>query len=116
MAEDVYLFAVEPKIQQNRRAWGNYNLYGNRYVTTPNEPNAVEIYYYLKNPVQEDITVTVSDPYGNVLRTMNGETTAGINKMLWNIGRISPGEYVVTLETGDKKWTQKTRVLVQPEK
>ena len=110
LAEEVYLFAVAPKIPQTGRALGNYNLYGHRYVTTPNEPNALEIYYYLKNPAEGRVTVTVADPYGTVMRTMNGSNESGINKVLWNIGRVSPGEYVVTLETGSGQWSQRALV------
>ncbi|MFC1553045.1 WD40/YVTN/BNR-like repeat-containing protein [candidate division KSB1 bacterium] len=110
LSENVHLFSVAPKIPQRGRAMGNYNLYGHRYVTTRNEPNALEIYYFLKESVNNDITITVSEPSGEIIRTLRGTQDRGINKVLWNIGRVSPGEYLVTLESGSIRLSQKALV------
>jgi hypothetical protein len=125
LEKDVHLFSVEPKAQWTTRPWGNYNLYGNRHLSTPNEPNAIVIDYYLKNKTKKKVKITVTDPYGKVLSQLNGRTDSGINRVLWNMriqprerqtsqdrriwGRVlaEPGEYVVILEIGDKKLTQK---------
>ena len=34
--QDVHLFQVEPAVQRVTRGWGNYNLYGDRNLATPN--------------------------------------------------------------------------------
>lgn len=115
LQEDIYLFNVEPKMNFNRRAWGNYNLYGYRHISTPNEPNAVVIYYYIKDPLQSEVTITITDSYGTVMRTMKGEAVPGINRAMWNINRVQAGEYIVTLEANGKTWSTKTRVLNEPE-
>ncbi len=125
LEKDIHLFSVEPKVQWTTRPWGNYDLYGDRHLSTPNEPNAIVIDYYLKNKAKEKAKITITDPYGKILNQLNGTTDPGINRVLWNMriqppegqssqagrrfGRAlaEPGEYVVILEVGDKKLTQK---------
>ncbi len=126
--EDIYLFSIEPKAQWTTRQWGNYTLYGDRHLATPNEPNAIIIYYYLKEKTEENVKIAITDPYGKVLNQLNGKAEAGINRVLWNM-RIQPpqepstqpqrrwerplaepGEYVVILEVGDKKFKRKALI------
>jgi len=126
--EDIYLFSIEPKAQWMTRHWGNYDLYGDRHLSTPNEPNAMVINYYLKDKAKEKVAITITDPYGKILNQLNGKTEAGINRVLWDM-RIQPpeepssqsqrrwerplaepGEYVVILEVGDKKFTRKALI------
>ena len=126
--KEIYLFSIEPKAQWTTRQWGNYTLYGDRHLATPNEPNAIVINYYLKEKTEEKVKITITDPYGKVLNQLNGKTEAGINRVLWNM-RIQPpqepsnqpqrrwerplaepGEYVAILEVGDKKFTRKALI------
>ncbi len=124
LQKDVHLFQIEPRIQWMPRPWGNYGLYGDRHLSTPNEPNALVIDYYLKNKVQE-VKITITDPSGKVLSRLDGKTEAGINRVVWNMRVQStegqspqarrrwrrpladPGEYVVVLEVGETKLTRK---------
>lgn len=131
LAEDFYFFELEPKAQHIERTFGgNYHLYGDRHLVTPNEANAIVINYYLKNEVKEKIKITVSDPYGKLLKTLDGATKAGINSILWDMSwqgaekeiarmqeekdpfarLVPPGEYVISIELGDKKLTRKARI------
>jgi len=98
---------------------------------TPNEPNAMAVHYYLKDKAAAKVNIKVSDPYGKVLRELAGKQDAGMNSVLWDMraprpqgqgsgfagggfgpggGMVDPGEYVVTLEVGDKKLTKKALV------
>ncbi|MCK4557039.1 MAG: hypothetical protein KAU47_05935, partial [Candidatus Aminicenantes bacterium] len=126
--KDVHLFQIQPKAQWMPRPWGNYGLYGDRHLSTPNDPNAVVIDYYLKNKVRE-VKITVTDPSGKVLSRLNGRTEPGINRVLWNMriqsteeqpSRVQrrwrrpladPGEYVVILEVGET--TLKGKALIK---
>jgi len=126
--KDVHLFQIESRAQWMPRPWGNYDLYGDRHLSTPNEPNAIVIDYYLKNKTKEKIKITITDPYGKILSQLNGTTDPGINRVHWNmriqppegqsaqdrrrLGRAlaEPGEYMVILEIGDKKLTQKALI------
>jgi hypothetical protein len=136
LAEDIHLFGIKPKVQRVTWAFGaNDYLFGDRHIVTPNEPNGVVINYYLKNKAADKVKLTVTDPYGKELASFNGPTNAGINTLIWDMRPagprregpgpgaglgarsrdvlsqwIPPGEYVVVLEVGDKKFTQKARV------
>ena len=136
LAEDVYLFEVEPKIQWRYRSRGG--LFGHRRFIVPNEPNGLVINYYLKNDVEENVKITITDPYGNEMTSLKGRTKAGLKKVFWNMrrrqtkeeieerrrrfgragsirgGLVPPGEYVVTLEVGEKKLTRKVKIRKMP--
>ena len=123
--KEVHLFAVEPKAQRVTRGWGNYHLYGDRHLSTPNEPNAVAIYYYLKEHPQDGITIDILDAENEVIRQIKASGTKGLNRVLWNMrptpperqpgqrrffGResmVDPGEYTIVLKIGDTEFTQK---------
>jgi photosystem II stability/assembly factor-like uncharacterized protein len=128
MEGDVHLFTIEPKSQLVTHGWGNYHLYGDRHLSTPNEPNAVAIHYYLKNPTGEEIAIRIMDSSGKVISELKGGNSAGLHRVLWNMqpmppegqegqgrffGRgamVEPGEYTVILNIGDKELTQKALI------
>lgn len=129
LAEEVYLFEIEPRFQWIYRAWGNYRLMGDRHLATPNEPNAVVINYYLKEKPEGKVKITVSDPYGKILAELIGQGEPGLNRILWDMRSASlneevdrterrrpsgslvlPGEYVITLEVNGKKLSRKAQI------
>jgi hypothetical protein len=106
-----YLFAIKPKAIRREGALGNYRLLGDAFPVTPNEPNGLLIYYYLNRDAASPVTVTIADAAGKVVRTLQGPQKAGVNRL----ASIQPaGEYVVTLQVGETKLTQKARVLETP--
>ncbi|NOT61236.1 MAG: hypothetical protein HOP19_13535, partial [Acidobacteria bacterium] len=127
LQSDVYLFAIEPKARRREGALGNYRLYGDRLAVTPNEPNGLTMMYYLKEAATEKVTVTLTDANGKAIRTLDGATKAGLNRVLLPLvefgqfgggGRggnapppIAAGEYTVTLSAHGKQITQTARVL-----
>mgnify|MGYP000276713734 CR=1 FL=1 len=40
---------LDPAIPLQTSGWGNYDFYGDRFLSTPNEPNAISISYYLRD-------------------------------------------------------------------
>jgi photosystem II stability/assembly factor-like uncharacterized protein len=127
--EDVYLFEIEPKAQRVTNGWGNYQLWGDRHLRTPNEPDDAVINYYLKEKAKDKVKITITDPYGQVLSEITGKGEPGVNTVLWDMrgrrpqaqagqtymgfyGRplVDPGEYVVTLEVGEKKLTRRALI------
>ena len=125
-AEDVHLFAVEPRAQRVPAVYGNYQLQGDSHIMTPNEPDDFVIRYYLKEKAKDKVKVTITDLSGKVLREIDGKGEAGFNTVLWDMrpkregeapysddeygaqsGLVDPGEYVVVLEAGGRKLTQK---------
>jgi len=127
--EDVHLFKVKPTAQRVSRLFGaNDYLYGDSHVITPNEPNGVAIHYYLKKKVVGEAKFTIANFHGQELATFKGETDAGLHRIFWDMRRpvqgqtepfwmrrlvlpheqwLPPGDYVVTLEIGSKKLSQK---------
>jgi hypothetical protein len=130
--EDVHFFQVQPRSRRNEGAVGNYRLLGDRHLVTPNEPNGLALVYYVKEQPKDKVTITVNGAGGATLRTLEGTTKPGINRVALELGgfnrqqppeggfqprppgelrEISPGEYEVTLKVGERKLTQKARVL-----
>jgi hypothetical protein len=128
LEEDTHLFVIEPKVQRITHGWGNYHLYGDRHLSTPNEPDAIVIHYFLKDKTEEEIKISVLDSAGQILRTLRGKNEVGLNRVLWDMrgapppreegqrrwqGRgalVDPGEYTVVLKVGDKELTQKALI------
>jgi photosystem II stability/assembly factor-like uncharacterized protein len=129
ISKDAHFFAVQPKARRNEGALGNYRLYGDRHVNTPNEPNGMTLVYYLREQATEKVKITVAAEGGVTVRTLDGTTKAGLNRVVWDLsamqqpaGEFRPrpggqvrsvdaGEYEVILQVGDRKLTQKVRVL-----
>src|ERR1700722_7707123 len=128
----VYLFTMNTKPIRRDAAQGNKRCSGDTFQSTPNEPNGLLIYYYLKQDAPQPVTVTVADAAGKMVRTLQGPQKAGINRVSSESGggfgggggggggggrggqpraAMPPGEYVVTLDVGGTKLTQKARVL-----
>jgi len=134
LGQDAFLFEIKPQVQRVTGGIGNYRLLGDGHLATPNEPNAVTVHYYLKEKAKDKVKLTVTDPYGKVLRELSGGGEVGMNTVLWDMravnpaaqgarggagtggrgGRgfgggsiVDPGEYVVTLEVDGKKLVKK---------
>jgi photosystem II stability/assembly factor-like uncharacterized protein len=135
LAKDVHLFTIKPTVQRVTWSFGaNDRLFSQRYLITPNEPNGMQIRYYLKTARTEPASVVVHDARGTEVARLEGSTTAGLNTVVWNMlaggkpgtgrggggrGRgpgYSPelwvplGDYTVTLELGGQKLTQPARI------
>src|SRR5262249_13882481 len=125
---------IKPRSRRNEGALGNYRLYGDRQVVTPNEPNALTVVYYLREEPAGKVTITVKTPDGKEARTLEGPKKAGMNRAFVNLGglnrqqaeadarprpagavrELAAGEYEVTLQVGNIRLTQKARVLPSP--
>jgi hypothetical protein len=111
LAERVHLFDVRPVALRLASGWGNYELYGDRHQTTPNEPNGFVVTYYLKEKATARVAVTIADPFGAVLHTGDADGGAGLNRFEWEPRPpLAAGVYVVTLQVGDTALTKRTTV------
>jgi hypothetical protein len=136
--EPVHLFAVEPKIQWPRRSIGG-SIGGDRQFVAPNEPAGLVVNYWLKADRDGKVMVRISDPYGEQVSLLEGKSTAGLQSVVWDFRRTAapgqtpaaapqgggrggqvrlapPGEYVVALEIGEQKWTQRATVRPAPDR
>ena len=130
--EEVHFFQVQPRSRRNEGAVGGYRLLGDRQLITPNEPNGLALFYYLKEQAKEKVTLTVTALGGTTVRTLEGTTKPGINRVVLQLGgsnfqqtpdsdsrprppgeprEIPPGQYEVTLKVGEKQLKQTARVL-----
>ncbi len=128
LKEEAYLFQVEPGVQRVTRSWGAYQLYGDRHHSTPNEPNVLAVYYYLRDKDSGKAVIKISDSSGNLLCELKGSAEQGINKVEWDMraepseeqkqryGRWArgelqdPEEYIVLLEIGDMRLKRKALI------
>jgi photosystem II stability/assembly factor-like uncharacterized protein len=126
LEKDVFLFAVDPVVKRIIRRGMSFP--GHKHYSVPNEKGGVTVYYYLKEDVDEKVKITITDPYGNTLKTITGKKLAGIHSANWNMSRkpgkveiqarrrsmgdmkVEAGEYVAVLVLGEKKMTQKIRI------
>ncbi|MFO7865291.1 MAG: hypothetical protein R6V02_00570 [Candidatus Aminicenantes bacterium] len=132
LSKDVHLFNVEDKIRWEYVYRGN--IYGHRQFTAVNEPVGLVINYYLGNEAAGDVKITISGPYGEVVRELEGPGESGINRVIWDMRKeqeeteeeetarrprrgewAETGEYVITLETGGQTQTRRAHVLPMPE-
>ncbi len=91
----------------------NYNLFGDKYIEVPNEPDALVVNYYLNEDAASGARVTLADRAGRVLRDVQGPSRRGLNRVTIPLGGggqrgrgaggaapsgpLEPGDYVVTL-------------------
>jgi len=117
LSSDAALLPIRSFAERNEGAFGNYQLLGDRYPTTPNEPNGMTIAYYLKDapPVAAPAVaapggrggfggpqcvadggdgarpyVTIADASGKVVCTLIPASRAGVNQVLWPLHTYSP--------------------------
>lgn len=85
---------------------------GDRNFAAPN-PDPCQIAYYLKSDSTDDPKIEILDAAGNVIRTLTGPKTAGLNVVAWNLrqqggggggrqtfGLVPAGNYGVRLTVG----------------
>jgi photosystem II stability/assembly factor-like uncharacterized protein len=134
LQKDAHLFKVEPKIQWRYKS--GKQVAGDRQFVVPNERVGIVVNYYLKNKVEGQVRIVVSDPFGQELASIRGKNEAGLQQVVWNMRRklteeeqaaqrqggyrmrqapyVEPGAYVVTLEAGGAKLTRKAVVRAMP--
>jgi photosystem II stability/assembly factor-like uncharacterized protein len=115
LGEAAHFFAVRPKPVPGDGAWGNFELYGDRQLIVQND-DELHFDFFLKEKPAGRVKATVATAAGGTIRTLEAEARAGMNRISWNMrmGRgafAAPGEYIVTLEAGGQKLTQKARIV-----
>ncbi|HET9373085.1 MAG TPA: hypothetical protein VFO19_22640 [Vicinamibacterales bacterium] len=87
LASAAHLFEIEPRARYRFGAVGNYNLFGDNYIETPNEPEAIAINYVLRDAVPGGVRLTVATPRGEPVAEVTGPGAAGLNRAYWNMRR-----------------------------
>jgi len=115
LSDDVSVFDIRPRARVHTSGWGGYQLYGDRYTPTENEPDAIAISYYLRDAKNRSIAVRITDLAGAPLKTLPAASAAGLNTVLWDMkdekGTDQPaGDYRVAIEI-DGKVTNKLATI-----
>jgi photosystem II stability/assembly factor-like uncharacterized protein len=140
LGSDVHLFSIKPTVQRVTWVFGaNDYLFGQRHLSTPNEPNGMAIRYYVKTAAGGSASVVVSDSGGQEVARLQGPATPGVHTVVWTTrqtggrgargaaagrgagggGRGGPpvvellaplGEYTVTLEVGGRTLSRKATI------
>ena len=115
MSKPAHLFAIEPKGWRVESGWGNYRLFGDRNIATPNEPNGIVISYHQKDAAAGAATLRITDANGAEVRVLQQSAASGIRRVVWNLRdarnqQVAPGDYSVTLTIGGVEYKQVARV------
>jgi photosystem II stability/assembly factor-like uncharacterized protein len=99
---DFHLYPIEPAI--NWHFWNKHGFASGGYVA-PNPATGAVITYYLPQEIKPDsergerggrgrqqspVKITITDSSGQVVRTMNGTSKYGINRVSWNLRYDGP--------------------------
>jgi hypothetical protein len=113
LEKEIHLFDIEAKPQRNfseQAGWGNHGPFADNLYRTTNEENGLHIYYYLKKALKGPVRVVVRDRNGEPLKEIEGDTTPGIHKLIWDTSEADPGEYMVSLQSA-KVSVEKTAIV-----
>jgi photosystem II stability/assembly factor-like uncharacterized protein len=81
-AGEAVLFEPAPGLQfSSRNVGGGYPAQA--WFEGDNRPYGAEIVYY--NPTESDVSITIADAAGNVVRTLEGSDEAGVQAVRWNL-------------------------------
>ena len=113
--------------------WFRYTrrTYGAGWFIAPNPPPGVNIHYWLKGDVKDDVSIFITDPTGNTIRYLKGSKKAGLHTVFWNFRKeaaqvsrrtrrgprgstAGPGTYGVRLKIGKKSFSTTLQVVSDP--
>jgi hypothetical protein len=108
--KEFHMFDIEPKPQMNysqQSQWGNYGMMGSNHLTTPNEDNGLEVWYYFKDDAWGKAKLSVKNIDGEEVYSRDLDVTKGIKRVYWNTMAADPGTYFVSLTYNGETITKK---------
>jgi hypothetical protein len=141
MTAENHVFDVRPAVAYLTDTQKSVSVESAKHFRGQNPEAGTAISYYLKAAAPADVTITISDVTGRVVRTLEGPKEAGLHRVQWNLrsgpppgargqaaggragggrggGRGGPavdaGTYLAKVMVGDKVIGQKT-VTVEPD-
>ncbi|HEY7856622.1 MAG TPA: hypothetical protein VIC32_09265, partial [Terriglobales bacterium] len=92
LADDVHLFSIADTVQRVTWQFGaNDYLFGQQNLRTPNPPDGIVIWYYIKQNAAAPPAITVTDSSGQPVAKLTGSGDAGLHFVVWNTRRPGPG-------------------------
>src|SRR5439155_766146 len=89
-SEDAHLFDIRPAIAYLNDQQHGQHVGGQKVFVGENAPRGAAIHYYLKAAPADDVRITVADATGKVIRTLEGPTSVGISRVMWNLAPSPP--------------------------
>lgn len=142
MTAENHVFDVRPAVAFVNDTRRTVSVESAKHFQGDNPDPGTAISYYLKSAAPSDVTITISDVTGRVIRTLEGPKEAGLHRVQWNLrpgpppgargqqgnqgrggrggrGRgggqpVDAGTYLAKVMIGDKVLGQKT-VVVEPD-
>jgi photosystem II stability/assembly factor-like uncharacterized protein len=122
LAAAAYLCAVKPAVAyppRRTRSWA-----GTRMFAGTNPPNGAVLYYHLGQPAVGPLVLRITNAAGKRVTEMKLKgTAAGLHRVVWDLSmpgakqtppvarpRVSPGEYVATLQVGALTLQKRVRI------
>jgi hypothetical protein len=110
--------------------WKHESYGGQRQFVGENPPFGALLTYHLTGPPESEegeVRLTVKDPEGNLVRSLEGNSSGGFQRQTWDLrteppeglsrGRgplVPPGRYRVELALGDERREGSVEVLLDP--
>ncbi len=135
---DAFLFEVRPAVQWLSDTQKSVTMAGAKHFRGQNPQPGTAISYYLPINVSGDVSLTITEMSGEIVRTLTGSGDRGINRVQWDLrgdppaqpaaaaqggGRggggqrrgppVELGTYLVTLEVGGMEMTRS--IVVEPD-
>lgn len=112
--EEAVLFPVKSKPFMNHSEqswWGNRELMGSKHLSTPNEPDGFEIYYYLKDGSRKPVRFEILNAKDSVLASFEGRAEKGLHKEIWSFEKMKVGNYLIRMTAGGEEYEQPAIIL-----
>lgn len=83
LAAPSHVFDIAPAHQfiPNENGW----FLGGRSYRAPNREFGAFVNYHLRTPAKEDVSITISDGAGTVIRQLTGPKAAGLHRVAWDL-------------------------------
>jgi hypothetical protein len=114
LEENLVLFPVKSKPLLNHSEqswWGNRELMGSKHLSTPNEPDGFEIYYYLKEGTRKSVRFEILNAKDSVMASFEGKREKGLHKEVWSFEKIRVGDYRVRMTANGEEIEQPASIL-----
>ena len=124
-ASDLHLFP--PRAATIIQRWKHESYSAQRVFAGPNPPAGAILTYYVKTAAKSPAAITIHDAAGGLVRELQGTTTAGLNRVIWDLRSgapaglqnqrgpfVPPGTYRVTVRANGRESSSTVKVDPDP--
>ncbi|MCB0825052.1 MAG: hypothetical protein KDC26_02580 [Armatimonadetes bacterium] len=127
----LHLFSIKNARPQWFTAYNG--LWSHKMFRATNCPMGAKIDYWIRDYIGEDVSITIENSNGTVVKKLSGANAPGYNRVVWNLQpenwqklsdqgedpffndfHVAPGEYTVKIKMSDH--TDQQKLVVEPRK